>query len=131
MTFSNSTTSISFTQSDSGRHDVWPRKLIMFGEVWKVRLVAKGTLEKEHKHIRPRDYLAVVADCSQDKRLIQIWRNLKKKERWIYLTHEIVHVIIGRLLGDCGTHEERLAEKIDATLYEVLNKNFGFGPKDS
>ena len=95
----------------------WPRKIRVNGKTFKVRLLAKPHLGK-----------GAIGGLWVDEGEIRIWRGLSQKDRWITLLHEIMHLAWSTSVGNAfEKFEESLMVRLDTSLYEILNRNFGFG----
>jgi hypothetical protein len=103
----------------------WPQALDVFGETWQVKLVSKRALR------------GAWGDYNAERKTIRVWMVLKGRARWRVLFHEIVHIIFAHGNGQKGVPigiEEAfidgLITGVEVGLYEVLNRNFGVGPRE-
>lgn len=105
----------------------WPRVIKFHGKRFPVRLVSEEALAKDHGGKAP------LADFDRDTQTIRVWKDLTHEARWTSFLHEILHLSFRIAHGRDGTDEdieERLIEKVDTILYEILSTNFGFGYKE-
>lgn len=106
----------------------WKRSIKCGGVTWKVRLVPADALGNRGKVTT----LGLV--CPKSK-TIKIWIGLKGRARWNVLLHELFHVAWAERHGWNGVGLDReesinhlLTTATEAGLYDILNRNFGFGP---
>lgn len=72
-----------------------------------------------------------------DERTIHIWIGLRGRAKWRVLLHEMMHIAYGHANGKAGVPREleelairALTDGPDVSLYDLLNRNFGFGPRE-
>ena len=105
--------------------EAWPESLDVFGETWRVKLVSKRALR------------GAWGDYQPDNKTIRVWVVLKGRARWRVLLHEMLHIAFAHANGQYGVPigvEEAFIDALttgpDVSLYDLLNKNFGFGPRE-
>jgi len=105
--------------------ETWPQALDVFGETWTVKLVSKRALR------------GAWGDYNADKRTIRVWCVLKGRARWRVLMHEMMHISFAHANGQSGVPigiEEAFIDALTTgpavSFYDLLNRNFGFGPRE-